>query len=217
MMIIGFGFRGRKPETRNPKPLSYLMHDIEPYHLWRDEYDSANDKNSPFYGRVYDEFYFTQAIYNYFIHPQWDHFGSPTLYMKILFADYDEGFAVFEMLGEWNDCLTNDVMYLKRDVADDLIACGINKFIIICENVLNFHGSDDCYYEEWHEDVSGAGGWVCLLNLLQHVEEEMKDTRLDTYTRFGNSFNEVNWRAMTPKGLLRKVEELMSVQVKRIS
>lgn len=129
------------------------MHDLEPFYYWRDEYDSAFDKYSPFYGRQYDEFFFTHTIYNFYIHPQWDYFGSPTLYMKILYADYERGFAIFEMLGEWNDCITNDIMYLKRDVADVLMEHGINKFIIICENVLNFHSSDDCYYEEWFDDL----------------------------------------------------------------
>lgn len=193
------------------------MHDIEPYQRWRDDYESAEDKNSPFYGRVYNEFYYTQKIYNYFIHPQWDEFGSQTLYMKILFADYEHGFAIFEMLGEWNDCLHNDVMFLKRDVADGLIEHGINKFILVCESVLNFHASDDCYYEEWYDDVKDEGGWICLLNLLQHVEEELHDNRLDYYLQFGRQFNDMNWRALPPEGVLRKVEYLMSGGIKRLN
>lgn len=192
------------------------MHEIEPYYRWRDEYDSALDSCSPFFGRQYDEFYFTQKIYNYYIHPQWDHFGSPTLYMKILFADYERGFAIFEMLGEWNDCITNDIMFLKRDVADELIAHGINKFIIICENVLNFHSSDDCYYEEWYDDVKEYGGWVVLLNTLKHVEEEMYDARLDSYINFGGAFADLNWRALSPKGVFLKVESMLQSMVKKL-
>ncbi|HFA47785.1 MAG TPA: hypothetical protein ENJ95_02060 [Bacteroidetes bacterium] len=188
------------------------MHNIEPYHRWRDQYISAEDELSPFFGRSYDEFYYTQKIYNYFIHPQWDNFGSATLYMKVLFVDYKKGFAVFEMFGEWNDCLHNDVMFLKRDVVDEMLPEGINKFIIIGENVLNFHASDDCYYEEWYDDVKEDGGWVCLLNLLPHVEEEMKDARLDFFLNFGHQFNDVNWRAFLPKNLLKKVEGLMAVE-----
>jgi hypothetical protein len=65
------------------------MHDIEPHFKWQNEYISSEDKLSPFHGRIYDEFRFTQKIYNYFIHPQWDEFGSQTLYMKILFVDYE--------------------------------------------------------------------------------------------------------------------------------
>ena len=192
------------------------MHDIEPYQRWQDEYESANDKRSPFYGRAYEEFLYTQKIYNYYIHPLWDEFGSPTLYMKIIFADYEEGFAIFEMLGEWNDCLTNDIMFLKRDVVDRLIKNGISKFLLLCDNVLNFHGSDDCYYEEWYDDVKDEGGWICLFNLYQHVENEMKDTHLDYYVHFGRHFNEVNWRRLTPQDLIVHTEELMNKRVKRI-
>ncbi|MCB0640588.1 MAG: hypothetical protein KDC44_03075, partial [Phaeodactylibacter sp.] len=76
------------------------MHDIEPFYHWRSDYVAAEDDRSPFYGRVYDEFRFTQKIYNYYIHPQWDAFGSPTLYMKLLKVDYDEGYAIMELIGE---------------------------------------------------------------------------------------------------------------------
>jgi hypothetical protein len=189
------------------------MHDIEPYHRWQDKYESVKDKNSPFYGRVYNEFAYTQKIYNYFIHPFWDNFGSSTLYMKILYADYENGYAIFEMLGEWNDCLHNDVMYLKRDVVDELMPYGINKFVIIAENVLNFHAGDDDYYEEWYDDVKDEGGWVCLINLLPHVEEEMEEVKLKFYLNYGGPFNDINWRAFTPQSLLFKVENTL---VKRL-
>ncbi|MBI1227447.1 MAG: hypothetical protein GC192_19605 [Bacteroidetes bacterium] len=188
------------------------MQDIAPFHRWLDEYDPTRDKNSPFYGRGYDEFRYTQKIYDHYIHPHWDSFGSLTLYLKILFADYEEGFAIFELIGEWNDCLYNDIMFLKREVADELMPHGIHKFIIIAENVLNFHASDDCYYEEWYEDVKDEDGWICLLNLFPHVQEEMDDARLGYYMNFGKRLNEVNWRVLTPKGLLQKVEDLMGVK-----
>ncbi len=193
------------------------MHDLEPFYYWRDEYDSAFDKYSPFYGRQYDEFFFTHTIYNFYIHPQWDYFGSPTLYMKILYADYERGFAIFEMLGEWNDCITNDIMYLKRDVADVLMEHGINKFIIICENVLNFHSSDDCYYEEWFDDLRDSGGWICLLNTLDHVAIEMRDAHLDNYLHFGSRFNDFNWRAYTPKHLFLRLDEMIRKRMRRLA
>src|SRR6185436_15460487 len=125
------------------------MHDIEPYFQWIDAYVAADDKRSPLYGRVYDEFEFTNTIYNYYIHPQWDEFGSSTLYLKILYVDYFDKTAIIELIGEWNDCLHNDIMFLKREVIDSLTYNGINKFVLIGENVLNFHAGDDDYYEEW--------------------------------------------------------------------
>ena len=192
------------------------MHTIEPHFKWRDRYTAAEDKQSPFYNRQYNEFQFTQKVYNYFIHPQWDNFGSPTLYTKILYADYAEGYAILEMIGEWNDAVTNDIMYLKRDVADKMSQHGISKYIIICENVLNFHGSDDCYYEEWQEDVMDENGWICFVNLLKHVQEEMEETQLQFYANFGERFNEFTWRPHTPKIIFKLIESLIHSDVKQL-
>ena len=46
------------------------MHTIEPYYNWRDYYIASEDENSPFFNNNYDEFKFSQKVYNYFIHPQ---------------------------------------------------------------------------------------------------------------------------------------------------
>lgn len=190
------------------------MHDIEPYYRWRDYYVASDDKHSPFYGRVYSELHYTEKIYNYYIHPQWDFFGSPTLYMKLLFVDYEEGYAILEFIGEWNDCITNDIMYLKRDVADVLIENGITKFILLCDNVLNFHGSDDCYYEEWWDDIKEAGGWVCLVNTFDHVSDEMKRTRLQYYVNFGRVFNDVEWHRKLPEMLFQEISNRLSMGIR---
>ncbi len=191
------------------------MHDIEPFYQWRDKYVASEDERSPFFGRVYDEFRFTKKVYNYFIHPQWDEFGSSTLYTKIIYADYEEGDAILEMIGEWNDCLSNDVMFLKREVADPLMEYGIHKFILICENVLNFHGSDDCYYEEWYDDVREEEGWICMINTLDHVSEEMKNTQLQYQVNFGEEFNGINWRPVKPKIFVKAIDALVNGELKR--
>ncbi len=64
------------------------MHDIEPYYNWRNLYIASEDPLSPFYGQQYSEFEFSNAIYDYFIHPQWDKFDSATLYLKILYVSF---------------------------------------------------------------------------------------------------------------------------------
>lgn len=193
------------------------MHDIEPFYQWRDQYVASEDPHSPFYGREYSEFYFANKVYNYFIHPQWDEFGSATLYLKVLFADYDDGFAIIELIGEWNDCLYNDIMYLKREVVDQMMSTGIYRFVFICENVLNFHGSDDCYYEEWYDDIKDEGGWICFLNTLEHVEEEMVNTRLQYFVNLGDRFCEIQWRPHTPQSLFRYAEALVNGEQLRIT
>ncbi len=193
------------------------MHDIEPYYHWRDKYTAEQDENSPFFGHVYSEFSFTDKIYNYYIHPQWDNFGSNTLYAKILFSDYDKKYCIIEMIGEWNDCLHNDIMFFKREVIDKLIHHDIHKFIIICENVLNFHASDDAYYEEWFEDIIETKGWICFINTLNHVEDEMNDTQLYNFIHFGNEFQNISWRPHKPKQILNNIEFIIQKETPKLN
>jgi hypothetical protein len=166
-------------------------------------YISSEDRYSPFYGRDYSEFSFTHTIYNHYIHPQWDHIGSSTLYLKILFVNYELGFCIIELIGEWNDCLYNDIMYLKREIADTLIGNGIDKFILVCEHVLNFHASEDDYYQEWFDDVED--GWIVMINCREHVMQEMENARLDYYLAMGGPFNDFVWRNLTPMKMFDKV------------
>lgn len=177
------------------------MHDIEPHWNWRDHYEAARDQRSPFFGRTYNEFQFSQKIYNYYIHPQWDAFGSETLYLKILYVDYDTGYAIFELIGEWNDAIGNDSMFLKRNIVDELAQHDIHKYIVLCDNVLNFHGSDECYYEEWWENTQESDGWIAFLNLLPHVEEEFREMQIAQYVHMGGPLNHINWRPQKAKHL----------------
>ncbi|MGV3767973.1 MAG: hypothetical protein ACO1NW_17700 [Chitinophagaceae bacterium] len=180
------------------------MHDIEPFYNWRHLYTSEDDPRSPFYGREYSEFVFTQTVYNYYIHPQWDEFGAYNLYMKILFVDYESGFAVIELIGEWNDAVENDVMTLKREVTDKLESEGIFKFILIAENVLNFHSSDSEYYEEWYEEVSEEEGWVVILNMPEQTQYDFKRARL---TRYVELMEQPNWRTFQPNYLFSIIDQ----------
>lgn len=192
------------------------MHDIEPYYKWREYYVASEDRESPFYGKTYDEFTFTNKVYNYYIHPQWDDFGSLTLYMKILFVDYDEGMAMIELIGEWNDGIGNDIMFLKREIVDHLQHRGIYKFIVFCDNVLNFHGDDDSYYEEWYEDASDEGGWVTFVNVQDHVLQEMENSRLQYYVNLGPQYNNINWRHKAPALTIGQILDTMNRATKQL-
>lgn len=187
------------------------MQDIEPYYNWRHLYIASEDENSPFYEREYSEFEYTNSIYNYVIHPQWDDIESPTLYIKILFADYTDNFVIIELLGEWNDCINNDIMFLKRNIIDELAYFGINKFILIGENVLNFHPSDDCYYEEWYEELED--GWITFINFREHVLKEFKTENIDSYIVWGGRLNELKWRTYSPKQLFDQVNSLVQRRI----
>jgi hypothetical protein len=180
------------------------MHDIEPFYNWRHIYVSEEDVRSPFYGRVYSEFQFTQTIYNYYIHPQWDDFGSRTLYMKVLMADYDEHYVIIEMIGEWNDAIENDIMEMKREVMDVFFAEGITKFILIAENVLNFHSGDKDYYEEWYDEVSDENGWIVCLDMPEQTQYDFRKAKLNRYIEL----QEINdWRIYKPFHLFKKIDQ----------
>lgn len=179
------------------------MHTIEPHYNWRNLYISSEDRLSPYYGKEYSEFEFSHTIYDYYIHPQWDSIGSTTLYIKILYVNYDSGYCIMEMFGEWNDCLYNDIMFLKRDIADTLMDNGINKFILICENILNFHSGDDDYYQEWFDDIEE--GWIALVNCREHVLQEIEHGHLDYYLAIGGPINRLTWRNQTPMKFFEKV------------
>ncbi len=179
------------------------MQDIEPYFNWRHLYTAEEDEQSPFYGKQYSEFEFSNTVYNYYIHPQWDEFGSRTLYMKLLMVDYDTNYAIIELIGEWNDAIENDIMTLRREVTDKLQEQGISKFILIAESVLNFHSSDDSYYENWQEELSDEGGWVVILNMPHQSQYDFKRARLTNYIHL---FEFAQWRTMKPEFVFQEID-----------
>src|SRR5687767_7685974 len=98
-------------------------------------------------------------------------------------------------------------MTLKRNIIEVLNSHGINQYILIGENILNFHGSDDCYYEEWFEDVED--GWIVAVNFREFVEAEWKKFHLDYYINFGGTLEIDNWRTLTPNRFYETVKTLV--------
>lgn len=187
------------------------MHDIEPHYAWRHLYSAEEDSASPFFGKTYSEFEFSDRVYDFYLHPQWDNIGSPSLFIKILYVNYEQHFSVIELIGEWNDCLHNDVMTLKREIIDILIQEGITKFLLVGENVLNFHYSDDCYYEEWMDEIED--GWIAAVNFQEHVLREMATIGIDHYLLWGGELDELAWRTFKPKDLMLKVESIFQKRI----
>ncbi|MFT3903540.1 MAG: hypothetical protein QM727_10215 [Niabella sp.] len=186
------------------------MHDLEPYYNWQYIYVSEDDERSPFYGVEHSQFEYVDTVYNYYIHPQWDAFGSRTLYLKVLMADYEEGYAVIELIGEWNDAVENDIMSLKREVLEKFMYEGIRKFILIAENVLNFHSSDSDYYEELYEELADADGWIVCLGMPQHTQYEFKAAKLNRYVEL---MELDNWRIYKPYHLFKKIDNQLSARI----
>ncbi|MGC3944157.1 MAG: hypothetical protein QM762_06460 [Chryseolinea sp.] len=183
------------------------MHNIEPYYNWLKYYDSSADDRSPFFGKQYNHDVYSETIYGYYIDPAWDGFGSETLYMKILYADYHTGYAVIEFIGEWNDAINNDIMTLKRNILEVMMAEGLNKFILIGENILNYHGSDDSYYEEWFEEV--GDGWIAAVSFPQFVQDEFRKYHVDQYINMGGTLQIDQWRTLRPQNFCDLVSTLI--------
>ena len=184
------------------------MHSIEPHYNWRGFYVASEDEQSPFYGREYSEFEFIHSIYDHALHPQWDDFGSPTLFVKILFVNYDEGTAILEFIGEWNDAINNDIMHLKRNIIEELMAEGVHKFLLVGENILIYHSSDDCYYEEWFDECED--GWIAMIGLQPHVSKDMSEQGIDQYFYMDPHIDSINWRTFNPDVLCQYIDQMIA-------
>jgi len=97
-------------------------------------------------------------------------------------------------------------MTLRRDVTDILFADGISKFIFIAENVLNFHSSDDSYYEEWREQLEDSGGWVVILDMPPQSQYDFKQARLTNYIEL---LDFPQWRTLKPEIIFQQIDNLM--------
>ncbi|PWJ59563.1 hypothetical protein CLV98_102397 [Dyadobacter jejuensis] len=185
------------------------MQEIEPYYNWEKYYVASRDKRSPFYKRTYNLNYYENDIYGYYVHPLWDFIGTETLYVKVLYVDYTKAFAIIELFGEWNDAIHNDIMFFKRQVIDPILAEGVNQFILLGENVLDFHGNTDSddYYAEWFEEVED--GWITALNFRLHICQEWDKFRLDYYINFGGTLEFLGWRTLMPEQFYEVVKKLI--------
>jgi MFS superfamily sulfate permease-like transporter len=115
------------------------------------------------------------------------------------------------VLGECNDAIENAIMQLKREVIDKFQLNGIYKFILVGENVLNFHSGDRDYYEEWYEEMCEENGWAVLLNMPEQTQHDFRKAKLN---RFIELVELGNWRTFKPFHLFRKMDE---EQMKRLS
>jgi hypothetical protein len=178
------------------------MHNLEPFQNWENLYDPGTDEKSPFFGTRYEGY--ELSLYDHYIHPLWDYIGSETLYVKVLYIQYEEGYAIIEMMGEWNDTLHNDIMNLKRNLIDPLIFEGIRRFVLIGENILNFHGLEDDYYQEWYEEAEE--GWIVAMGFREFVYREWTRYGLDACISWGGRLEITQWRTLSPAKLMEMIQ-----------
>jgi len=93
-------------------------------------------------------------------------------------------------------------------VMEKFMAEGVFKFILIAENVLNFHSSDNEYYKEWYEEVTDENGWLVILNMPEATQYDFKKAKLNRYIEL---YELENWRTYKPFHLFKKIDnELMT-------
>lgn len=181
------------------------MHNLEPFFLWRNYYRAEGDPKSPFHNKIYNELGYDHHIYDFLIHPQWDSIGSETLFVKILYVNYEDSFCFIELIGEWNDCLNSDIMMLKHEIIDLLIQEGVNQFVLIGSNVLNFHPLDhQDYYQEWQQELEG--GFIAALDFQNQVLDEMLLNQLDHFISFVDEPDLMQWKKLNPEQCFQKVK-----------
>ena len=88
-------------------------------------------------------------------------------------------------------------------MADLLVAQGIHKFILIAENVLNFHSSDTDYYEEWNDDIKDNGGWIAAINMPEQTQYDFHRSHIDRYVYLLES---PNWRTFQPHDFFQSID-----------
>ena len=185
------------------------LHDIEPFYGWLDIYDHAHDPKSPFHEVQHSQFYFDRSINRIPAHPLWDTIGSESLLVKILYANYLEGYAIIELFGEWNDLYDNDFKLLAENCLTYLIDHGVKKFILVCENVFHAYVESDDYYEALQEEIED--GWMCLIKPRANVLEEFQDYGLLPYFYQSPQLDSLQWRKFKPHQLYQLVNSRLSM------
>ena len=113
---------------------------------------------------------------------------------------------MIELIGEWNDAIENDIMTFKREVIDKLFDYKICKFILIAENVLNFHSGDKDYYEEWNDEVNEENGWIVALNMPEATQYDFKKRKLHQIIELVEM---EDWRSYKPYHLFKKIDQMI--------
>ncbi|MEL6670835.1 MAG: hypothetical protein AAFR61_01550 [Bacteroidota bacterium] len=180
------------------------LRDIEPFYGWLEQYNHEKDPRSPFHSVNHSLFYYDRSIHNIPAHPLWDQFGSEGLLVKILYVDYGLKFAILELFGEWNDLFENDFKLLAENVLTYLLDEGVNKFILILENVFHIHLEGDDYYAALQDELED--GWMCGLRMRQEVKEEMDAYNISSYFYWNPLLDELPWRRLKPIQLYQAVE-----------
>ena len=185
-----------------------MFHETEPFSGWLAYYDSTDDEYGPFFGVEANHADYERFIYTFPAHPNWDDIGSESLLVKVLYADYEEGYAIIELFGEWNDIHLNDFKLLAENVFTYLLDYYVNKIILICENVFHIYLDTDDYYQELQEELEE--GWVCVIRTREEVQQEMERYGIDRFLYRNAQLDQLKWRKLNPWELFQVVDASIS-------
>ena len=76
--------------------------------------------------------------------------------------------------------------------------------------MLNFHSSDDSYYEDWRESVIEEGGWVVIVDMPSQSQHDFKKARLTNYVAL---LDFPQWRTLKPELVFQQVDDWMIRQL----
>ncbi|MCS6904502.1 MAG: hypothetical protein RML72_00845 [Bacteroidia bacterium] len=183
-----------------------MFEHIEPFYGWLHLYNHKMDANSPFHDVEHNLFEYDRKIYTFNAHPLWDSIESESLLIKILFTDYEKGYTIIEFLGEWNDLFDNDFKLLCQNCLELLQREGINKFILILENVFHAYLDIDDYYQDFWESIE-EGGWMFLLRARENVLAEFENYNLGQYFYWSKSLDSIHWRKLKPWELYQIIQK----------
>ncbi len=184
------------------------LHHIEPFYGWLAWYSHDQDERSPFHEVEHNQFYYDRSINQIPAHPLWDDFGSESLLCKILFADYEKGFAIIELFGEWNDLFDNDFKLFAENCLTYLVDHGIDRFVLICENVFHIYLDQTDYYDAMLDEL-GESGWMCLLRTRQQVKEDLDEYGVSAFFYQSERLDQIPWRRLKPAQLFALIESRM--------
>jgi len=185
-----------------------MFEHIEPYYGWLHLYSHEMDEMSPFHEVEHNLFYFDRHVYTFNAHPLWDSIESESLLMKILFVDYDSGYTIIELFGEWNDLFENDFKLMCENCLDIMLYYGVEKYIFICENVFNIYFEHDDYYSHFMEQLEE--GWMCVLKARSNVLEEFVKYDIQQYFYWNHELDKLNWRKLKPWEIKDKIDASIS-------
>jgi len=102
-------------------------------------------------------------------------------------------------------------MELKREVIDIFEREGIYKFVLIADNVLNFHSGIKEYYQEWYEEVTDENRWIVMIDMPEATQHDFRNAKLNQYVEL---YDLPNWRTYKPFHLFKKIDNELMARLK---